>query len=137
MRLLTHALPAGAPDMAEVGPVLHGAVEVGADGRERPELAGGRPDEDRRAAAELEDLPAVGLHVPGLDGQRHRPGRGLGDLRRDEVAGQGIDRGQKERHPAQSEEPVDEPPTRRIGLQCFSADCLNICDIESKTKRRC
>src|SRR6266542_3735898 len=60
---------AGAPDMAHVGTVLHGAVEVRAHRGEGAQLAGRRPHEDPRAAAELEDLPRVGLHVVGLEGK--------------------------------------------------------------------
>src|SRR5205823_3030327 len=59
------------PDMAEVGAVLDGAVQVRAHGGEGAELARWRPDEDRRTIAELEDLPRVRLHLVSLDRKRH------------------------------------------------------------------
>ena len=111
------AVVAGAPDLAEVRSVLHRAVQVGADRGEGPEVTARGADQDPRAASELEDLPRIGLHVVGLDGQRHGPRGGLPDGGGDQVARHRIDDGEHEGHRAGPEQPVDESPPVLVGLE--------------------
>src|SRR5262250_3082453 len=106
-----------APDVAQVGSILHRAVQVRADGRERPEFTGRRAQQDAGSTAELEHLPSVGLHVVGLERERDRGGCGLSCLRRDEVAADWIQHRQQEGSGAGAEHPVDEPSSGCVILE--------------------
>src|SRR6476659_10453146 len=60
------AVMAGAPDLARVITILHGARKVRAGGRHGLILAGGGTDQQSRAAAEAKHLAAIRLQLASL-----------------------------------------------------------------------
>src|SRR5215510_7161307 len=76
----------GAPDVAEVGSVLHDAGEMGADRRKGPQLARRGPDQEPRTAPEFEYLSGVRFDLRRRDREPDCPGWRLLDLRRHQIA---------------------------------------------------
>ena len=89
-------------------PVLHSAVEVGADGTEGTQFPGWVPDENTRLAAELEDPAGVGANLGRFPRERHVGSGRFAAFGWDQVAGDRIEH--RDHHGPESapEEEVDE-----------------------------
>ncbi len=111
------AVVAGAPDVLEVLPVLDDAGQVRADGRERPNLSAGRPDQDGRPRAELDDPPAVGLEAACGQVERDARRAGLGDSRRDQLPRHGVEHRGEEGPDAGLQKPGEDGPAPHGGAR--------------------
>ena len=100
------AVVAGAPDLADIRTVLHDTREVGANGAECLKFIVGRPDQNRRLAAETENLPAVRFYFLRFNRNRHCVRRRFFDFGRDEIPAQRIGHGNEEGTGGGTQKPV-------------------------------
>ena len=106
-REVVHPVVARTPDLRGVGLVLHGAVEVRADGGEGAELPVRGADQDRRLAAELQHHAGIVLELRDLAGD-HAVGRRFGSDRGNRIPEQGVEERQRGGDEAHAKDDVDE-----------------------------
>ena len=82
----------GAPDLVARIAVLHGAVQMGADGGEGAPFGIAHPHQQGGLAAELDDLPGVGFQILGF-AAGDLVDRGLGHIGRIDELDSGIKEG--------------------------------------------
>src|SRR5208337_5246522 len=106
---------AGAPDLAQVGAILHDAAEVGAGSGERAEGAVGIENQQARLVAKAKDLAGVGLHLGNFCGN-HLVSTEIRHRWRDKVAQYRIEKRCQRGKDATAEEYFYGAAARGIGL---------------------